>query len=296
MTMVDGLAYGLFAAVTWGLTDITAALTTRRLGSLLTLGLVGLASLAGLSAYALATTGGLPFSSPVAARAVVLGVLSAGAYMSFFTALRLGPISVVSPVGSTYGALTVVLAVVLLGERLTGTQAVGALAATSGIILVSLRFAGGPRTARFVGPGVPFAIIACVLWALVTIGTTVLVREVGVASVLLVARSTNVAVVWLVLGLRELLRRSDRVPAPTGPLVRGFVALGLLAGLLDVAGYVAYATGLQQSLAWLVGLSSSFGPAVAVLVAVAFLGDRLRWTQWFGLAVLACGVVLVGLH
>jgi drug/metabolite transporter (DMT)-like permease len=46
---------------------------------------------------------------------------------------------------------------------------------------------------------------------------------------------------------------------------------------------------------WLVGLTSSFGPVVAVLVAVAAMGERLRPIQWLGLALLASGLVAIAL-
>ena len=50
------------------------------------------------------------------AMSVVIGVVAAGAYLSFFTALRIGPLAVVSPVVAAYGGLTVVLAVVVPGR------------------------------------------------------------------------------------------------------------------------------------------------------------------------------------
>jgi drug/metabolite transporter (DMT)-like permease len=65
------------------------------------------------------------------------------------------------------------------------------------------------------------------------------------------------------------------------------------AGLVDIAGLVAFNIGLEISLAWLVGLASSFAPAVAVLVAVLFLGERPRPIQWFGLLGIAAGLLLV---
>jgi len=52
---------------------------------------------------------------------------------------------------------------------------------------------------------------------------------------------------------------------------------------------------LQVSLAWLVGLASSFAPVVAVLVAVGFLGERLRPIQWLGLLAIVAGLALVTL-
>ena len=68
------------------------------------------------------------------------GVVAAGAYLSFFTALRIGPLSVVSPVVAAYGGLTVVLAVLVRGETLTALQAIGAALATIGVILTGLVF------------------------------------------------------------------------------------------------------------------------------------------------------------
>ena len=76
---------------------------------------------------------------------MVNGVVAAGAYLSFFTALRIGPVSVVSPVVAAYGGLTVVLAVVLRGETLTPLQALGAAVATVGVILTGLVSDGGWR-------------------------------------------------------------------------------------------------------------------------------------------------------
>jgi uncharacterized membrane protein len=56
---------------------------------------------------------------------------------------------------------------------------------------------------------------------------------------------------------------------------------------------VSYTIGLEVAPTWLVGLASSFGPALVVLVAVAFLGERLRPSQWLGLGMLASGLVVL---
>ena len=91
-------------------------------------------------------------------------------------------------------------------------------------------------------------------------------------------------------------RRVGRRPAGKGPVVpaRALVAGGA-AGLLDIVGFVAFAIGLEIAPTWIVGLASSFGPAVAVIVAVALWGERLRPTQWLGLAGIALGLVAVAL-
>ena len=84
--------------------------------------------------------------------------------------------------------------------------------AAVGIVLVSLHLDAGNRSARFVGPGVPLSIVACFAWGVVTVGTTVLVREAPVLEVILVSRIASVALVLSAVGWREA--RSRGAPAP----------------------------------------------------------------------------------
>ena len=80
------------------------------------------------------------------------------------------------------------------------------------------------------------------------------------------------------------------------PLATGrVVALIVLAGVLDVLGLLSFSYGLQHAETWLVGLTSSFGPAVTIVIAVALLGERLRAIQWVGLAGILVGMIALGL-
>ena len=73
------------------------------------------------------------------------------------------------------------------------------------------------------------------------------------------------------------------------------VSAAALAGILDIIGVVAFAIGLEVAPTWIVGLASSFGPVVAVIVAVALWGERLRPSQWVGLVGIGAGLVAVAL-
>jgi drug/metabolite transporter (DMT)-like permease len=90
-------------------------------------------------------------------------------------------------------------------------------------------------------------------------------------------------------------RGSDVLLAHAGPLSGRAIVAGAAAGVLDIVGFVAFVIGLEVAPTWIVGLASSFGPAVAVIVAVALWGERLRPTQWLGLAGIALGLVAVAL-
>src|SRR5439155_255431 len=176
---------------------------------------------------------------------IVNGVVAGGAYLSFFTALRIGPVSVVSPVVAAYGGVTVVLAVLLRGETLAPLQAMGAALATGGVVLTGLVSDRGWRGTRLVGRGVVFALVAMTCFAILTIGLAAPIRSAGWLPVLLASRLANASTVWLVLvvvlttrwsGASALLSTAtDRPPISR----RAGLGAAVAGGLLDIAGFVA---------------------------------------------------------
>ena len=299
--MPIGLLTGLGAALSWGTLDVFSALASRRVGSLLVT--TGMQVVGGSLIWlvALATGVRLPGDPAVLLGGSLVGLAGAGAYLSYFTGLRIGPISVVSGMVAAYGGLTVVLAVLFRGESLTPLQALGATTATVGVILTGVAFGGGLRGIRFAGPGVVFAIVALILFALMTIGSDIVLERTGWVEVLLVSRSANAVISVIVLIVATTLLRGPAAPllqgqdADGGRIDKRVIAAIAVAGLLDVLGLMSFAYGLEVAETWLVGLASSFGPAVTILVAVVFLGERLKTIQWVGLGGVLIGMIAIGL-
>jgi drug/metabolite transporter (DMT)-like permease len=299
--MPIGLLTGLGAALAWGTLDVFSALASRQIGSLRVTTGMQLVGAALIWALALARGVSFPSDPAVLIGGSLVGLAGAGAYLAYFTGLRIGPIAVVSGMVAAYGGLTVVLAVLFRGESLTPLQALGATIATGGVILTGVAFGGGLRGVRFAGPGVAFAIVALVLFALMTIGSDVVLERTGWIEVLLVSRSVNAVISVLVLIVAVTALRGPAAPLLQGEEADGgridtrvIAAVGL-AGVLDVIGLMSFAYGLEVAETWLVGLASSFGPAVTIVVAVAFLGERLKPIQWFGLAGVLVGMIAIGL-
>jgi drug/metabolite transporter (DMT)-like permease len=299
--MPIGLLTGLGAALSWGTLDIFSALASRRVGSLRVTTGMQLVGAALIWLLALVRGVGFPSDPAVLVGGSLVGLAGAGAYLAYFTGLRIGPIAVVSGMVAAYGGLTVVLAVLVRGESLTLLQALGATTATVGVILTGVAFGGGLHGIRFAGPGVAFAVVALVLFAVMTIGSDIVIERTGWIEILLVSRSANAVISVLVLVVAMTALRG-----PAAPLLQGEEADGgradkrvitavALAGLLDVIGLMSFAYGLEVAETWLVGLASSFGPAVTIVVAVVFLGERLKPIQWLGLAGVLVGMVLIGL-
>ena len=297
--MPIGLLTGLGAALAWGTMDIASALASRRIGSLRVVAGVQLVGAMVLILVAVLTSTAFPTDATALALSALLGLIGAGAYLSYFTGLRVGPIAVVSGVVAAYGGLTVVLSLVLRGETLTTLQALGATVATVGVVLTGIAFEGHWRSTRFAGPGVIFSIVALVLFALMAIVTDLAIEHAAWLQVLLVSRIVNatlgVVVVGIVVWLAARRRPCDPAAAAIVVPSRRVLATVVLAGLLDVSGLAVFAYGISVAPTWLVGLASSFGPAVTILIAVAFLGERLKPIQWFGLSGVAVGMVLIAI-
>jgi drug/metabolite transporter (DMT)-like permease len=337
--MPFGLLTGLGAAITWGTLDIFSALATRRVGSLRVT--TGIQVIGAIAAVAIAIVSGTVFPTDpgVVLGGMLVGLIGAGSALAYFTGLRIGPIAIVSGMVAAYGGLTVVLAVLIRGETLTVVQALGAAVSTVGVILTGLAFDGSLRGARFASPGVAFAIVALVLFAMMAIAMDIMIDHTDWLSVLLVSRTTNalasvgMLVVALTIARRFatplLIGTSADVPAAdsldagidhelgidhvgpdgeraarrhvaSGPRSarphwgRRVVAFVLLAGILDIVGLLSFMIGLERAQTWLVGLASSFGPAITIVIAVVFLGERLRRLQWIGIGSILVGMVLIG--
>lgn len=133
------LGFAVLALVLWGITGVTQKLSTNRITSERSFlwfcwAMVSLS----VVVWALARPGG-HMGTTVLLASIAGGALNGlGAWTSFRALESGGKASIVISLISLYPLLTVVLAVLLLGERLTGVQAAGAVVAIVAAILLSL--------------------------------------------------------------------------------------------------------------------------------------------------------------
>lgn len=74
---------------------------------------------------------------PLLPAGIAIGTLEAGGIIALFLALQRGPISIASVLLSLYPVTTVLLATVVLGERMSRTQLAGVALALASVILIS---------------------------------------------------------------------------------------------------------------------------------------------------------------
>ena len=297
--MLTGIVFGFITAVTLGINQLLTAVVARRFGVLRsTTATLSLALLV-MVAWALLIDVPFEITTDQLVLLALLGSCAGGAFLCGYMALRLGPISVVSPVGALSGAMTVVFSFWLLGERPGAVQWAGIPIAVLGAVLASLVIERGVKI-RLVTWGPAFAMIGVVVGSVSNAGLKIPIRD-GLDSNLTVItqRVYTVAYVALLLVIvtrvtEQRRRRGDPRYAGSHPVRitwRTGWLLGLV-GLIDAVSFISFGYGLAYAPAWLIGIISQSGRVIAVIGGVMFFNERLQSLQWTGVALVAVGVAM----
>ena len=273
-----GLAFGLASSLVWGTADFLGGVYTRRL----TLAAVTVGSqIAGLLALLVAT----PLIGGLNERAIAIGLASGACgaigLSAFYRALATGTISIVSPV-SACGALVPVGLALATGERPGALALAGSAVGLAGAVLASVHEIRGdhPAARSSIGLALLAALgIGGFLWFLGRAadgGHTL--------SALLGARFGSLAL--LAIGV-AVTRSSIAIPRPEIPAVA-------LIGLLDTSANGLFAVAIQHGYITVVSVLGSEYPVATVILAHAFLGERITRPQILGVALALTGVGMVG--
>jgi len=281
------LIFGLATAFGYGSGDFVARQTARRIGHLQVLFYMEVASLALLVPAAVLFDSGQWHWTPMWGYAAGLAVLNVVASLFLYRSFEYGVLSVVSPVVSTFPAVTAILAFVFLPEQPTPLEVAGIVAALAGVVLIS-RAQAHPdnppaKDARkglvsavlcFLGYGVFYFALKFVVADLGVLTTAAYVRVVGVAAI----------AVAMLAGIAHV----HRVP-------RAFVPSLVVVGVLDSAAFLTYNVGITLGSVAVVGTLSGLFSAVTVGLAALILRERLVRIQYAGLAAIFLGIVLLAL-
>ncbi|MFJ2821447.1 EamA family transporter [Streptomyces toxytricini] len=281
--------FALATAVLWGLADFGGGLLTRRLPALTVVVASQVLAVLALGAVVLGT-GAWREAGPQLWFAVAAGLVGPVAMLSFYKALALGPMGVVSPLGSL-GVVVPVGVGLALGEEPGAGQFAGIAIAVVGIVL-----AGGPELR-----GAPVQRRAVVLTLVAAFGFGAVMALISHASsnvtglflALFVQRVVNVAAGGAALCV-QVRRGSPALPDGTGmrTLWRLLPALAFV-GLADVAANGTYSVAAKNGPVTVAAVLSSLYPVVTALAAYAVLRERLRAVQAAGAGLALAGTVLL---
>jgi drug/metabolite transporter (DMT)-like permease len=283
--MDDGFVLGTLSALAWGFADVIVTYLSRRGGFFRTLLFTQTFGVALLVVIAFGV-GDLPSPSAVQLLALAgLGPMAVAAYAGFYRALELGPIAIVSPIASANGAVVVLLAVLVLGETLTGLQALGCLLVLGFIVLAALE----PKAElpEGSGSGIRLALVASIAFGGYLFCLATISEDLGWLVPVLIARAVTVAIVAAV--------AVRRLPPRDGSLGSVWLLGCVGAGLLDASGYLAFNRGGEIGEVAITSAAAAAYPVIPILVGLFLLRERVAWHQLVGVAGVLCGMVVLSL-
>jgi drug/metabolite transporter (DMT)-like permease len=284
--------YGLAAAIGWGLSDLWAAMSGRRIGSGRTVVVAQVTVAVVISVLVLIVRPDLSGIPAVAPWLVPNAFLGAAAFATLYKGLQLGPIAVVSPVLASYAVVPVLLSVILLGETLGEWEVVGVLVTIAGAALTSTdpkALRAGTRTKP---AGLPWAIASTLLFGVATYVMGWAAKEAGFLPSLWFGRLTMTGVFLIaafVIWVRA--RSTGEVRDPVAP---SMLRLAVLVGMMELVGTISYARGAEVGLVSIVTAASATYPLIPVLGGVVLLHERPVPTQYLGIAMVIGGLLLLG--
>ena len=282
------IAFGLLAALCWGTSDYVAKLATERIGYLRTATLM---QYMGGAFMLLLTFRDLPilWQFP-SATYFLLGVSTVNvlASVALLKSFQVGQLSIVSPIASSYPALSTVLGVLLLNELLPQARLYGIVAILIGIILVSMqRRPKNGSDGRPIAAGVGYAFLSFASMGVLYFALKIVVADLGGLLPVLVLRGMSAIILTVALALNR---------SRAGYVTHSRVSFGLVAfvGVGDSIANILYNLGIIIGTVAVVSTLSGLFSAVTVLLACVFLKERPAKHQAIGFLAILIGVSVIG--
>ncbi len=278
--MTGALLLALASSLAYGAADFLGGVAARGAH---VLGVVVIAAPASLLVELLLWPAvGAGFDSGTVAWGAASGVASAASFALLYRTLAIGPMSVLSPVTALVSAALPVSVGLVGGERLSGLAVGGMMLAFVAIVVVS----GGTDT-RAGRPSSTALALAFGAGAAIAVQLVCLDQapsDSGIAP-LLVGRAVSSVVV---IGAAFALRRHLGAARPSLPA-------SAAAGVLDSLANFAFLLAVREGDLAVVAVITALYPAATVLLARAFLAERIGPAQIAGLGLAAVAVSLLAL-
>ena len=282
------LLLGLVAALCWSVHDLLARTFAGAVGPYRTsfwVVVTGAALLLGIVLW----RGHIWQAEPASiALALLMGVIYAGALAALLTAFSLAPVSIVGPFTAGYPALIVVWGL-FQGFVPTPLQWLAVAMVLTGAVIVGR---AGPDDGGMaaIAPGKARVVIACSIIAVIGFAIAVVMGQaathgLGEFETTFVSRFPAAVV------LAGLMRREQQAATPLNG--RQWLAAVTMGGM-DVIAITAINVSVFYPGRELGAMAISSYGAMAVLLAMILLKERVTGGQWLGIFMIVVGVAIIG--
>jgi drug/metabolite transporter (DMT)-like permease len=290
-TLLIAILAGLGGMVGWGAADFFAKKTIDEIGDLKTLfwgQALGILPLA-IAFLVQPKVPSLQGFDPLFI--LLFGIASALSYLPLYAGFGKGQVSLLSPIFASYSVVVVILAAIFLDASVTGGQWVAIVLVFIGILLLSTdprELLQSLKVKRERGRGVPQVLTAMLIYSVWLLFFDKFLNGKEWLFYLLIIRCVSALTL---LGYSLITRQSLSVRQN-----RGLWKYLLLIGLFDIGAFSAVSYGFSHTdhIGIVTVLSATFS-LVTIVLAYAFLKERINRLQAAAAALIICGIVVISL-
>lgn len=287
LVLAEGIFFAFLSFFCWGITDFMCKMVIDRTGHFKLFFFLNLLSSIPLLIYALIFIQ-IPSIFPIA----IIITASIGFFLtigsiSFFKGLEKGHVSIMSPVGSCWGIITVLLALVFLGEILIPNQIIAIFILFCGIVLTSISWSNLKASHKSkLMLGSKEAVFAMFFW--------------GIAMFMLKFADENLGSIWAIVFVRYFTALFLFLYGKATYQKFSFSSKSLwlpiiVISLLDLVGFTSFIFGISTELVSIIAPIATSAPAFTCILAYIFLRERLERNQYFGVGMILTGLITISI-
>ena len=281
---------GLLCMFGWGASDFFAAVSSRKIGNILTL--FGMEVVGLLVAFGYLLLSHATFDLVLLLKSlpllIIITLLQIISFLAFYQGLTKAQVSLVSPLSSSWALVTTILSLIFLKETLTASEAIAITFIVISIFLLSINLGQLIKTKKMsVFAGVKEGIVAMGGFG-ISMFLIVLVSH-TLGWFLPVFFFRLLAVFFLLLYL--VFKKNQSFKKQT--LSNLFLVIPI--GLFDVGAFIAYGIGVRGERASIVAAVAGAFPLVTIILAKIFFKEKIVVNQAIGIIGIIGGLVILAL-
>lgn len=287
--MYVGIAFALLTSVSWAVANVFIQRSGKLIGAPRAL---LWALIVGVAASLLVSAGLDTRSGDITPRHFALlglaGVTGLVGYFGMFAAFEKADLTVAVPMVSSWSLIASAVSVVVLGERLTSSDYVGAALVCAGVVAVGVASTRGQSA-----DGRKGGLFALAAGGAGSLGFGIMIPLYGLVAPAFGAFAASAAIYGLCILLGTPLAALLRVSLAPPP--RAALGLVLAAGVAETVGFVSVALGQRYAPMTVVAPVSSLAATLTVLYAWLVLRQRQTLGTAVGAVLVCAGVVVLAL-
>jgi len=281
---------GLLCMFGWGASDFFAAVSSRKIGNILTL--FGMEVVGLLVAFGYLLLSHATFDLVLLLKSlpllIIITLLQIISFLAFYQGLTKAQVSLVSPLSSSWALVTTILSLIFLKETLTASEAIAITFIVISIFLLSINLGQLIKTKKMsVFAGVKEGIVAMGGFGISMFLIVLVSRTLGWFLPVFFFRL--LAVFFLLLYL--VFKKNQSFKKQT--LSNLFLVIPI--GLFYVGAFIAYGIGVRGERASIVAAVAGAFPLVTIILAKIFFKEKIVVNQAIGIIGIIGGLVILAL-